>query len=316
MKLSQLVKFKQLLSELSVRHSADIAHSELGDIVQRVAGYELQFGEFTPRLMDNFDRVNREFSAFQGTVDDLLEDITEVIASQESRYFANSYDLYRDLMPHETDEYILNRRFGEITEDVYNFLHSRIHKYDSWQHAGMIIRPGLETFIDSMVACDPMYLVDIRHELLQPTLDRFQDPYRRRLRPYVVKEEQDQPILGKLPDGQFGFVLAYNIFNFRPFEMIGKYLTEIYQKLRPGGTLAMTYNNCDLAHGVVLTELNYMCYTPGRLVEQLARRIGYEITFRYDTHSPNTWLEITKPGTAQSIKGGQALAAVTPKSST
>jgi SAM-dependent methyltransferase len=180
----------------------------------------------------------------------------------------------------------------------------------------MIIRPGLETFIDSMVACDPLYLVDTRHGLLQPTLDRFEEPYRRRLRPYVIKEDPDLPLLSKIPDGQFGFVLAYNIFNFRPFEILERYLTEIYSKLRPGGTLAMTYNNCDLAHGVVLTELNYMCYTPASLVEQLARRIGYEITFRYDTHSPNTWLEITKPGNSQSIKGGQALATVKPKSST
>lgn len=316
MKLSQLVKFKQLLSELSVRHSADIAHSELSDIVQQVAGYELQFGDFTPKLMENFRRVNEEFSGFQQTVDELMTDIDQVIESQEHRYFANSYTLYKDLMPHETDEYILNRRFGEITEDVYNFLHSRIHKYDTWDHAGMIIRPGLETFIDSMVACDPLYLVDTRHGLLQPTLDRFQDPYRRRLRPYVIKEDPDLPLLAKIPDGQFGFVLAYNIFNFRPFEMIKKYLEEIYVKLKPGGTLAMTYNNCDFAHGVVLTELNYMCYTPGRLVEQMAKRIGYEVTFRYDTHSPNTWLEITKPGTKPSLKGGQTLATINTKSST
>ena len=94
----------------------------------------------------------------------------------------------------------------------------------------MIIRPGIETFIDDMVAFDPLYLVDDQHELLDPAMDRFNTLYQRRLRPYVVNERSDDEILGKLPNNQFGMCLVYNYFNYRPFEVIKRYFVSILFK--------------------------------------------------------------------------------------
>jgi SAM-dependent methyltransferase len=215
-------------------------------------------------------------------------------------------------MIHETAEYILNRR-PEITAETEQFYCTRIVRYNSWQHPAMIIRPGREIYINELLASDPLYLVDESRDLLQPAMSQFNEQYQQRLRPYTINERNSDKILEKLPDGQFGLVFAYNFFNFRPFEIIRKYLTEIYEKLRPGGALVMTFNDCDRAKGVMLVEQHFCCYTPGYLVRELAQSLGYRVTFSWTDQGPSTWLELQKPGNFVSLRGGQALAKIIPK---
>ena len=156
-------------------------------------------------------------------------------------------------------------------------------------------------------------MVDLNHDYLAPALAKFNPVYQRRLRTYTIKEELDQDILRQLPDNQFALCFAYNYFNFRPFEILKKYLGEIYQKLTPGGVLIMTFNDCDRASAVKLVENFYCCYTPGYLVRELAISMGYDIEYSWNDDGPTTWLELKKPGNRNSLKGGQTLAKILPK---
>jgi SAM-dependent methyltransferase len=164
-----------------------------------------------------------------------------------------------------------------------------------------------------MVDCDPLYLVDDRHELLIPTISRHHEIYQRRLRPYVINERQDGEILTALPNNQFGLIFAYNFFNYKPFEVIRRYLEELYQKLRPGGVLIMTINDCDRDKGVVLVEQHFCCYTPGKMVIELAQSLGFKTVFTWTDNGPSTWIELQHPGELTSLRGGQTLAKVVPK---
>ena len=310
MKLSQLLRHKQLMDDLQVRPAADMVHNHLGNIVNSIRNSVLQFGDHTEHLENSLEGVEHSLEHFDIVMQELRVSVQQLIRQIEPTYFAESYRLYEHEMPHETTDYILNRHLKDVTEDVYEFVRNRVRHYDDWHHSGMVLRPGKETFIQNMVSCDPLYIVDQNYDLLRPCLELFDEPFQNRLRQHIVRESIDHPMMPTVPDGQLGFVLAYNIFNFRPLEILKRYLEEIYIKLKPGGTLAMTFNNCDLADGVALTEIHFMCYTPGMMVEQLARTIGYEVHFRYDTHVPNTWLELRKPGQLTSLKGGQALARI------
>jgi SAM-dependent methyltransferase len=171
----------------------------------------------------------------------------------------------------------------------------------------------LENFIQTMVGNDPLYLVDESRYLLEPALNHWNDTYKNRLREYHIEETFDQPILDKLPDSQFGVCLVYNYLNYRPYELIQKYLKEVYEKLRPGGVLIMTFNDCDYHNAMQLVEQNITCYTPGTLVKGYANFLGFEEIFEYRDTSPSVWIELKKPGTITSIRGGQALAKILPK---
>jgi SAM-dependent methyltransferase len=174
----------------------------------------------------------------------------------------------------------------------------------------MIIRPGLEDFIEKMVGCDPLYIIDRDYDLLQPSIERFPKTYQNRLRTYTTNDWSEQPILERIPNNQFGVCLACNVFNYRPLEIIRRYLEEIYTKLRPGGALLMTYNDCDRAQAVMLVEQFCASYTPGYLIQDLAQSVGFELVYTWSNGGPSVWLELHKPGPLLSNRGGQALARI------
>jgi SAM-dependent methyltransferase len=312
MKLSELIAYQNQLDAMSVDPIRQAADSEIEKITYLVKNQNIQILDFTKQLQLKHQSIQQAFLDMNLDLQQLKLQLKQLIETTEKPWFAESYKLYEQGMIHETTEYILNRR-PNISAETEQFYRTRVVRYNGWKHPAMIIRPGSETYINELLGTDPLYLVDESHELLVPAMNLFNETYQQRLRPYIINERQDQDILGKLPDGQFGFVLAYNFFNFRPFEVFKRYLVEIFQKLRPGGVLAMTFNDCDRAKGVMLVEQHFCCYTPGYLVRELAQRLGYEIVFSWTDDGPSTWLELKKPGEFTSLRGGQALAKIISK---
>jgi hypothetical protein len=284
----------------------------LGKITHLVDSQSIQLGDFKQQLDNQYNTVYSNIDQFEHTLTQLKKEIQTQIEIAEKPWFQESYRLYDQEMRNDSVDHILNRR-PILSEDTENYLRVRIQNYVDWQHPGMIIRPGVEKFIEDIVGYDPLYLIDQEHDLLVPAFDRFPEEYQRRLRLYTVKENVDSEILDKIPNSQFGFCLAYNFFEFKPFEIVRKYMAEVYQKLKPGGTFIMTFNDCDRDKAVKLAEQRYACYTPGSLVRELATTIGYTQTFSWDNDGPTTWLELRKPGVLTSLRGGQSLAKIIKK---
>lgn len=278
-------------------------------------------------MLESFNRFETEFNLIKRRV-------YEQIREEEPPYLQESYRAYEEnrsyryewlQTPHPSDsievqernlrmhvENILNNRLP-VAENTEEFITSRITRCCGWQTTTMILRPGLESWLQHMVSNDPMYLVDENYDLLTPAMSQFNELYQRRLRTYTVREDQEQDILWRLPKNQFGLVLAWNYFNHRPFEIIRQYLTELYEKIRPGGMLLMTYNDCDRWQGVLSSETGTSLYTPGSLINSFAESLGFEKTFTYHDNGPWTWIELRKPGEWKSYRGGQALAKILPK---
>jgi SAM-dependent methyltransferase len=308
MKLSELVAYRNYLEQTSALLVGQAADRDLATIMHMVQN-SVQIEQFADQLKTQQETIQKNFERFEQLLDQLRQQIKELIVQQEPAWFVESYRLYECEMCHETAEYILKRHSPISTESRIT-LQTRLLNYTDWQYAGMVIRPGLETFTYDMVSLDPLYIIDESYELLEPTIVKFPAQYQRRLRPYVINERQPDPILIKIPDGQFGLCLVYHLFNFRPLEIIKRYLIEILQKLKPGGILVMTFNDCDREQAVMLVEQHFACYTPGYLVKDLVVSLGYEILYSWHDGGPSTWLELRKPGTLTTVKGGQSFAKV------
>lgn len=313
MKLSTLVSYHQHLEQFDSKLALDVLHKHLAPILHSVTTHELQFYDLTDQLITDLTNVQDNIQAFEKTLSSVKSSIKHMIETEEHAYFAQSYKLYDEEMRNDSTDLILNRRF-ELSDDSKDIVTGRIIKHSDWHYPGMIIRPGLEDWIDMLVALDPLYLVDDSYELLDHSINKFNQEYAQRLRKYVVNElNNEDQLLTALPDGQFGFVLAYNFFNFKPFEVVKQYLKETYSKLRPGGTFALTINDCDRPGGVKLAEQSFSCYTPKSLLVGLATSFGYELAFSYEVNAAVTWLEFKKPGELSSLRGGQALAKIVAK---
>ena len=311
MKLSELVAYRNRLNGLGIDAIRDQARHQLDAVRHIVSEHHIQLGVYSENLNEKSSTVTDSFDQFSNVLTDLKQELNTLIAEQQGSYFAESTRLFEQEMCWDTTDYILNRRL-HIDEDSNIVMLSRLRSYTDWRVPGMIIRPGTESFIEHLVPLDPLYIVDTHEDLIKPSMDKFGETYRARLRPYVITEDTG-PLLDQLPIGQFGLVFAYNFFNYRPIELIEKYLKEVFHRLRPGGVFIMTYNDCDQAHGVALAESSFMCYTPGSRIRDLAEQAGFEITFRRTGLGDLTWLELQRPGDITSLRGGQPLAKIVAK---
>jgi SAM-dependent methyltransferase len=311
MKLSELVTFKNELDRLSAVSAQKTADNEINKITHLVGSFALTVPQ-SEQFEQARSNIIEKFIEFEDQLNELKLSIKKQIEDAERPWFAESYRLYEKEMINETVEYILNRRavIGDSTKEFYK---NRISRYTNWKYPAMFIRPGLEDYVNGMVACDPLYLVDEQYDLLTPIMSQHNELYQQRLRPYVINERQDGEILNRLPNDQFGLIVVYNFFNFRPLEVIRQYLTELYEKLRTGGILVMTINDCDRDKGVILVEQHFACYTPGNMIIDLAKSIGFEVEFVWNDDGPATWIELRRPGELTSLRGGQTLAKIVAK---
>jgi len=328
MKLSQLITYLNLLQKHDVMPAIIDVRQHLNPIEHLIKSHELQYGDLTEKITQQFNDIIGGIENFDSLIAAVRSEIIAQVKKVEPRYLEESYRLYDQEFNNDSVDYILSRR-PILRPETEEYLRSRILRYSDWHHPGMIIRPGVETWIENLVALDPMYLVDTHNDLMTPVIERFSPEYQNRLRRYIIdesrwsewmwnhwdgkKESENTGILSSLPKNQFGFVLAYNYFNFKPLEIVRTFLHEVYNVLAPGGTFGFTFNDCDRVGGVELFERCFTCYTPGGLILSAAELSGFEITHRFEVDSAITWVEAKKPGRLTSLRGGQSLAKIVTK---
>ena len=312
MKLSDIVRYKNLLNSLTCLESKSMINKELGPTLHAVLTGMLTTPEKGQLLCKNLADIHSQIDVYIQTLDSIKGDIQKLIDDTEPAYLTESFRLYSEEMVNDSAVHIMNRRLA-ITPETEEFIKTRISLYSDWQHPGIIIRPGVENWITSLVGLDPLYLVDERAELVNPALRRFNAEYQRRLRTYEVNEQNKAPIFKDLPDGQFSFCFAYNFFHYKPIIIFARYIEEMFIKLKPGGVFALTFNDGDQAGGVELAERSFMVYTPWNMIKSISEKIGYEIIRHDQLDHATTWVEIKKPGELTSLRGGQSLARLVAK---
>jgi hypothetical protein len=320
MNLTELIRLNNRLDELTMRdlqQESSVRFELISDQINvPQAGVDAGFQH---RLEEKNYTLQSVFASIEEDLLDLKSEVRQLISTHEQAWLHRNYTEYKkrylETNYAQTEEYLGLHRNRPIRQDAdtESALKSRVANYCDWKHPAMIIHPMLEPFTHAMTASDPLYLVDESDHLLAPTLEQFNPVYRNRLRPYVIKESFEQPILTRLPDQQIGFCLIYNYLDYRPFALIKIYLEELYQKLLPGGVVAMTFNDCDRYRALQAVEQGITGYTPGSLVRSWASYLGFEEVFCHDAGGPSVWIEFQKPGAATSLRGGQSLAKILPK---
>lgn len=313
MKISTLAAYREVLQKLRSDRLDRALAAEMDPIIHLIANHGIQMPAALEDIKHTREQAQQAVDVFDHQVQSVLDDLLAKIQGLEPSYLARSYQLYEEGLKYDSTDYVLNRRFA-IDDDAKTYIQSRVQAHSDYHHAGMILRPGLEDWIEHMVACDPLYVIDTDHDLFGPTKQKFNLVYQARLRYYAIRESSQAPMLDQLPDQQFGFVFAYNFFHYKPFEIMRAYLREIYQKLRPGGVIGMTFNDCDRRGAVELAERMMNCYTPGRMVVAVLESEGFVIEQNYRLDAATNWLEARRPGNTLSMRGGQTLAKIVAKS--
>lgn len=307
--LSQLVQFKNQIDSLKVDPAGHEFVRHLENILHHASSNDIRVESDINNIQQDLDSVRQSVDAFRNSFANVSRSLQHMVESRDQQMYEHSMKVYQEEFSQDNVEHILNRRLP-IDQASENIMLARVKTYSDWRLPGMIIRPSKEEYVDSMVSLDPLYLVDHDVALLEPAKERYLPEYQRRLRLYTINDYVKRPIFKNFPENQFGLIFAYNYFNYKPLSVINDYLAELFQLLRPGGRLIFTYNNCDLWHCVSFAEKNFMCYTPGVKIWNLARENGYTVTFEHNGVLDAKWIELMKPGEITSIKGGQSLAKI------
>lgn len=310
MNLSQIVKFKNLIDSLAIDPVGSEAVRHFENLVYHAnSNLEIRMETDIKNLERDFQSIQQSVGSFKQSFAGVSKSLQQLINSQDQIMYDHSMKVYQEEFSQDTVAHLLDRKLL-IDAESENIMRARLKSHADWRLPGMIIRPRTEDYINDMVALDPLYLVDHDQELLRPSIEQYLPEYQRRLRAYTINDYIKRPIFKNFPKGQFGVIFAYNYFNYKPLSIINDYLAEMFQLLRPGGVLMFTYNNCDLWHCVSFAEKNYMCYTPGVRIWDLAREQGYTVTFEHNGLLDAKWIELRKPGEITSIRGGQSLAKI------
>jgi len=266
--------------------------------------------EFDSSVTNVLSQLNTSTTA----VDEYISSINRLIRQHDDSLRANSIELDKASNSDSAETILKKIKDRESThhEKTVDFFSERCKIYSNWKYPGLQLRPGYGTWTRNLVDLDPLYLVDTRSQLLEPVKKEFNDHYRSRLR-FKTISDVDKPIFGNLPKGQFGLIVATEFFNQKALGTIERYLTEMIHLLKAGGALIFTFNDCDIATGVRNSENNYDCYTPGREVEEIAKKLGFKVAQTVNVGGTISWMELIRPGNLTSIRGGQTLARIKKK---
>ena len=212
MKLSQVVAYLNLLDSLDIAFECDNSTAKLKHINYVVTEHSEQYASFSNNITKTFDNVVSNISKFSAEIELLKQHLQWEIVQNEQEYLNQSLQVYREEMIHDTVDCILNRRLRIADEDDL-ILRNKLKNLTDWRFPGMIIRPGMETYIEEMVPLDPLYVVDHDTALMRPAISKFTPEYQRRLREYVINDWTDEEILKTLPNNQFGTIFAFHYFN-------------------------------------------------------------------------------------------------------
>lgn len=308
MKLSQLVHFLNNLDQHDLEKCYVNSVNPMGDVANTVINSDIIGASLKDPITTKMQSVDSAVKSFASSIHQLKQQILVSIENLEGEYFRNSRELFEGMI-HDSAEYILKRKIA-MPKPAADVFEQRLKLYTDWQTPGLIFRPAHLDALNDLVSLDPIYFVDTHSELITPILKNFHDDYRRRVRSYIINDACESNFLCRLPQNQFGLVAAQTFLNFKPLEYINTIMAEVFDLLKPGGAFVFTFNNCDYYGSVELAERNFACYTPGRLIKEHAKQVGYNISFEYNEPNVISFLEVVKPGKRTSIRGGQTLALI------
>lgn len=311
MKLSHLVQLKNNLENLSLSRLF-----EETETLDAAAGrnYNLQLDGY---YIESLNKIVDFFTTVENGADTLQNDIIKLIADIE-------HEITEITRPMMRLGYQVNGFYGsnltnfdversdrqlELSDDERSEIGTVIRSYTHWKYPTLEIGPGDGDWTESLVAADPLYIIDRHQEFINSTLSKFNGTYQRRLRPYLtgIHANRSEFDYSMLPQGQFGFIFAWNVVNFWPYEETKHTLRQCYDLLRPGGAMMFSYNNCDVVQCAEYAESGYKSYLTPKLLNAIFEELGFVVK---QYRSPRThihWAEIGKPGQLTTSKQHQTM---------
>lgn len=311
MKLSDLVKLRNNLQQLDFAPLQECLDKLDGQLsVNYKIDLDNNYKDSLIEIISKFDIIETTISDKSTKIQSLIDSINCEIKSITKPFMQLGYKVngfYGSNLTHYDVE--RKDRVLSLSADERSQIVNVMRKYTDWHYPVLEIGPGDGDFTESLIAGDPLYLIDRHQEFLDSTLSKFNESFRRRVRPYLtgIHAGRDDFDFTVVPKGQFGFVFAWNVINFWPYEETKKSLYQIFDLLRPGGVMMFSFNDCDVWQCAEAAETGFKSYMTKDLLTEIFNEIGFELIQFTTTSTHIHYVEIRKPGILQTSKRHQTL---------
>jgi len=304
--LFELITLKQSLitlkNNISIKETLILKQHSVNEQLSSVVNQNIN--DQLNKVQEQLSHISQTDNQIQIIFDNMIHQLTVEVDAQANERFKKFVDPTRFNNEHSLGDE--NNVIAPTEQDLLA-ISSRINQYISWRYPGLQLNCRIGLVTRSLVSCDPLYITDGLRQNPLKVVNTFPTQYRKRIRPYNVTYDT----LHQLPQGTFGFIIAWELFNYFTLSYMENYLKKVWELLRPGGIFIFTYNNCDLPESVRLAELEVFTWAPLRILVPMCRRLGFEIIYTQDliAQSSNycSWIEIRKPGELTTIKKHQVL---------
>ena len=312
-KLHDLVKFRNYLIDSSDKLSLDsFLQSKIEFLTKTKSLFPEQL-DYINKKVDDFLEIDIQSKKAIAEIDDKVTLLNKEIDEMARLMFDN--EEYRNTFDEKNVQGLNFQKELILSAELESWVESEIMHHCDWHYPALQINPRCKKWIDLMVAGDPLYLTHFNINIVKDIIKTYPSLYQTRLRLYEIINRD----LSKLPQGQFGFVLCWDNFNYISLDKFEKYLREVWSLLRPGGHFIFSYSNCDLDGTALRAEYRACSYASLRWLTTLSNEIGYEIIETHDDETGDafnthvSWAELRKPGILKTVKAHQSIAEILTK---
>jgi hypothetical protein len=213
--------------------------------------------------------------------------------------------------------YLTNSQHVELNKETLKTIRSRLFINADFRYPVLQFgcNTSSEVLTKDLVANDPLYMCDYSVERIEFASGQFNPVFNQRIRKYVIENNS----FSRLPQGQFGLILTWMVFNYADRSAIKNYLQKMMLLLKPGGVHIFSYNNCEFLESYQLADKGWMSYVTKTDVLALCTELGYEIVNTHDIQHARydyeriSWVEIKKPGVLKSARLKQVVGSIVVK---
>ena len=311
-KLTQLVHLREQLTQAydPVPATNELVHltARIDSIMSESVSQGHQ--DLLNKFLINFDELHIKLQENKDKFTAIIDQLNHEIMGEGTKFFSDNYGLELRVEA-EATSIIRNVRVMELSDSVKEEILNRIQMYSDWHYPALEIGCRDGEWTPHLVANDPLYIVEHYREFLDSAMSKFNADYQRRIRPYLIKDQD----MSMLPQGQMAFVFCWNYLNYRSLDTVKEYLKAVKDLLRPGGTFMFSYNNGDIPECAGYADGFWMSYIPKSMLLPMCESIGYDVIFSRDIRGEGTsisWVEVRKPGNLETVKAHQVLGKIEP----
>lgn len=300
------VSYTKLLEQLIKLQNVDFTQTTNGlrDLLATVYNVSNNTQLLTSELSMAEAKVLGALADYENVINNLGTKLTAEFDSKTKDFIAMSEENWRENISQMTFEESFNwAPCWPPTGEEYDYFVTFVSVYSNWRHPSLILgAKHRRELIEAAMGSDPVYVVEHYSEYFDYQKTLFPVDMAKKFRFYGSHD------LAFLPKQAIGLICVYNEFPFLPWKSTFQYITELAEKLSPGGHFIFNFNDCTTVKGMESFEKKLMTYTTPAMFEKVCNSVGMHLCKLYRSNSENfSFMVFEKPGEKNKTKANPSL---------